>query len=94
MTYEVKDLFQVQSELVDAKVEIAANRAIDRVIDQIAGMRAEIHEINNRLTAIETKLSMRNKTQDEFRNRTIEYAFKTGWLIIASVITMLIYFHL
>jgi len=95
MIYQAKDLFQSQAELVDAKVKIAATNAMDRVLEEIASIKVEIHEINNRLTAIETKLNMRNKMQDEFRNRTIEYVFKAGWLVIASVITTsFIYFHI
>jgi len=40
---QVKDLFQLQTELVDTKVDMAVNKAIDRVIDQITSLRHEMH---------------------------------------------------
>jgi uncharacterized coiled-coil DUF342 family protein len=42
-----KDLFQLQSELVDKKVDMAVSSAIDRVIEQISGLRTEMHSLNS-----------------------------------------------
>ncbi len=45
---EAKDLFQLQSELVDRKVDMAVNNAIDRVVEQIASLKHEMHvEMHN-----------------------------------------------
>src|ERR1700722_19135161 len=102
MQYSVKDLFQLQAELVDAKVDVAANKAGDRIIERIESLRAEMHEFRHdiieRLTAVETRLGMRNEMQSEIRNRTIEYAYKAGWLVLVAVISAIVsatflYFH-
>lgn len=43
MQSQAKDLFQLQSELVDRKVEMVANQAIDRVVDQIISLKLELN---------------------------------------------------
>lgn len=116
MAYQANDLFQLQAELVDSKVEIATMKAIDRIVDQISGLRTEFHEhiswlrtelhelkfdmnkrfsaVESRLSAVETKLGMKNETRDEFRNRFIEYAFKAGWLLLAAIVSgVFLYLH-
>ena len=40
---QAKDLFHLQTELVQMKVDMAVNRTIDRVIDQITSLRHEMH---------------------------------------------------
>jgi predicted methyltransferase len=49
--YQTKDLFQVQSELVDAKVEIAVSKASDRIIEcienRIENLGAEVHALKD-----------------------------------------------
>jgi hypothetical protein len=45
MQYQSKDLFQLQIELVDSKVENATNKAMDRVIDRLDALKSEIHEL-------------------------------------------------
>ncbi len=40
---QAKDLFQLQTELVDTKVDMAVSKAIDRVIDQINSLKHEMH---------------------------------------------------
>lgn len=113
MQYAAKDLFQLQTELVNAKVENGVNNAIDKFIQHIDALRTEIHDLRkemndrfnvvdnrlnvleNRMTAVETKLGLRNELQSELKNRTIEYAFKTGWLILATVVSaVFLYFHI
>lgn len=101
MQYDAKDLFQLQQELVEAKVDMAVSRAIDRVVDQITGLRSEIHglgqemrgeihdfksSMDKRLVAVETKLGISNETQHLVRTKFIEYAFKTGWVFLATLI--------
>jgi hypothetical protein len=101
--YQAKDLFQLQAELIDLKVDMAASRASDRVIEHISGLRKEIHvelhgikgeigevkkrlsSLENRTTAVETKLGMVNDTQKEFRSKFIEYSFKAMWIILPTV---------
>lgn len=100
---EAKDLFQLQTELIDMKVDMAASKAIDRVIDQISGLRNEIHvemhgiknemhemnkrfsSLENRTTAVETKLGMVNDTQKEFRSKFIDYSFKALWILLSAM---------
>jgi len=109
MAYQANDLFQLQTELVEAKVDIAVGKASDRIIDRISdrieNLTIEVHKLNNRLAAVETKLGnrlaavevklgMRNETRDELRNRFIEYTFKAGWLILAAVVSgVFLYLH-
>jgi hypothetical protein len=55
-SYDAKDMFQLQSELVEVKVNMAVNNAIDRVIQRIDELRDDIHHIEKRLAAAETSL--------------------------------------
>jgi hypothetical protein len=58
-------------------------------------MNIRFSSVENRLTAVETRLGMRSKMQSEWRNRTIEYVFKGGWLMLAAMVsTVLLYFHI
>lgn len=66
---QTKDLFQLQTELIDMKVDMVVSRAIDRAITQLSdllhneiqGMRNEMHvrfsSIDDRLSSIDTRLS-------------------------------------
>jgi len=122
--YEAKDLFQLQADLVDTKVEIAQTKAIDRVIERIDALKTDVHDlrqemntrfvavesritavetklsnrifgVENRLTAVETKLGMRDQVHDKVKSYAIEYAFKGGWLALATVVsTVFLYFHI
>lgn len=99
MSYsEAKSLFQLQTELTDSKVELAVSTAIQQVVNQIidlkqemhreiGGLRHEMHELGNRLTAVETALGIRNKLREEVRTRFFDYTFKAGWLILGSALT-------
>ncbi|MEO8964709.1 MAG: hypothetical protein ABI370_08560 [Gammaproteobacteria bacterium] len=40
---QANDLFQLQTELVDMKVEMAVSKSIDRVVEQITNLRYEMH---------------------------------------------------
>ena len=109
MHNHAKDLFQLQTELVEAKVDMAVNQKIDRVIEQITDLKNEMHEemrdlryciidvdtnIGSRMIAVETKLGIVNETKGELRNRFFDYAFKTGWLILGGIFTFgLIHLH-
>src|SRR5690242_3051414 len=93
ITNQVKDLFQLQTELIDGKVDMAVSKAIDRVIDQIGGLRNEMHSMNHdmhkqfsslerRSAIVEASLASIKETQKEIRNKTIEYSFKAGWFFL------------
>lgn len=100
-----KDMFYLQAELVDMKVDMAASKAIDRVIEQIHGLRNELHEfrdevnlrftevgnrissLSERVVAIETKLGIVTDSRKEIRSRVIDYCFKAGWLLLASIVS-------
>jgi len=103
-----KDLFQLQSELVEAKVNIAVNDKIDRVVEQIhllkdemrndmQNLRNEVHdfriETNSRLIAVETKLGMNSEFRRDIRTRLLDYIFKAGWLVLGFIVTFLLYHH-
>ncbi len=106
MQYTAKDFFQLQTDLVDAKVNTVVNDNISLVIAQISALKDEVHDlrhemnqrfshVENRLTAVETKLGMRIELQNELRNRAVEYGFKAGWLILATIVSMvLLIFHI
>ncbi len=53
---QTKSLFQLQSTLVDTKVEIAVKNAISQVVDQIMALRHEIsglrHELHSEINAL------------------------------------------
>ncbi len=46
---QARDLFQLQSELVDTKVSMAVSQANDRVIEQINDLRQDIHALTNKM---------------------------------------------
>ena len=102
-----KDLFQLQTELIEMKVDMAVSKAIDRAITQlsdlIAGVRDEVHElrgemnarfssVEQRLIAVETKLGIKNIFHTEIRSRTLDYSFKAGWLAAGGIIMYAIIF--
>jgi len=101
MQYQAKDLFQLQSELVEAKVDMAVSHAIDRVLDRIDGLQRDMDtrftemdkSMGNRFTSLEkdmvavkTKLGMADDTQSEIRSRFIEYTFKYASKALGLVI--------
>lgn len=105
MHYLPKDLFQLQSELVEAKVNIAVNDTIDRVVMQIHSLRDEMHDmrlemntrfssLESRITAVETKLGMTHELRRDIRTRLLDYIFKAGWLVLAYIGAYLLYLGL
>jgi chromosome segregation ATPase len=62
-----KDLFQLQTELIDTKVTMAVNQVIDKVVNQIIalkgemheeirGVKGEIHTLNDRFASVDNRL--------------------------------------
>ncbi len=90
MPIEAKTLFQLQTELIDGKVEMATIKAIDRVLDRIdtlqKDMDARFTVLGQDMVAVKTRLGMNNETQSLLRAKLIDYAFKGGWLIAAIAI--------
>lgn len=83
---------------MEAKVDIAVGKASDRIIERIETLRTEVHELNIRLAAVETKLGMKNEIREQIRNRFIDYAFKASWLLSAAIVSVIasalfLYFH-
>lgn len=101
--------FILQSELVDAKVEVSVSRAVAAVVEQIVSLRQEMHqemgslrsqmhEFSTRLVAVETTLVLLKERHNQIRERFLDYSFKAGWLIIISLLSGLfswlaIYLH-
>jgi hypothetical protein len=92
--YHAKDLFQLQSELVQMKVDMAVNKSIDRVVEQITNLRYEMHtdlsSLKNEVIAIETKLGMVNARRKGWYDRIMDNLFKTGWAWLSLLFAYLI----
>jgi len=99
---EPNSLFQLQTNLIDMKVDMAVSATIDRVVDQIrnlkdemGGLRHEMHAeffaLGNRVTAIETKLGMVTETRKAVFDRVMDYIFKTVWTLSAVILPYLVY---
>ena len=93
--YNAKDMFQLQSELIEVKVDMAVSKAIDRVVDQITELRGDIHHLDKRLAATEahmdkrfaaTEASLNNlqKITAQVGTRLLDYGMKAMWTIVAS----------
>lgn len=76
---EAKDLFHLQTELIDMKVDMAVGKAIDRVIDQMQGlesrMHAEMHGLRNDMHGIRHDMNKRFSSLD---NRVIAIETRLG----------------
>ncbi len=74
-----KDLFQLQTELIEMKVDMAVSKTIDRAImqlsDLISGVRDEVHELrgemNARFSSVDSRIS-------SVENRLIAVETKLG----------------
>lgn len=68
---EANNLFRLQTDLIDSKVEVAVSKVIDRVVDQIRGLesrmyneihglRSEMHgfrdDMNKQLTSLDNRV--------------------------------------
>jgi hypothetical protein len=80
MHSQAKDLFQMQAQLVDVKVDMAVNNAIERVVQQIHDLRHEMRDrfvsLENRMIAVETRLGISQETKTQIKTKFIEYVFK------------------
>ncbi|MGB6976752.1 MAG: hypothetical protein WBE18_04780 [Gammaproteobacteria bacterium] len=97
MQNEARNLFQVQLELVDSKVDKAVNQSISRVVEQIVSLRHEMHQeisglrnemhkefsdLKGRMSAVESRLGMKNEWQNGVRTRVLDYSFRAAWLLM------------
>src|SRR5579872_2866437 len=106
MTNQVKDLFQLQAELVDMKVEMAVSKAIDRVIEKINDLKTEVHDLRHemkdefssldrRVVAIETRLGMNGERRKAWYERTLDFIFKAAWAWSSvALFYLMTHFHL
>jgi hypothetical protein len=99
---QAKDLFQLQSELVQVKVDMAVNNAIDRVLDSIADLKGDIkgdiNHLEKRFTSLEhrvksTKATLlwQNSVIRKVHTKFIDYSFRAGWFALASLGSFLLY---
>jgi len=92
---EPNSLFQLQTNLIDLKVDMAVSTSIDRVVEQMRDLRHEMHAefytLGNRVTAIETKLGMVTETKKAVFDRVMDYIFKTVWTVTAVILPYLAY---
>jgi uncharacterized coiled-coil DUF342 family protein len=81
---QARNIFQLQTELIDTKVDMAVSNGIDRVVSQISDLRSEMHgfreDVNKRLIAVETKLGMVSEKRKAWYERFMDILFKTGWV--------------
>lgn len=93
--YNAKDMFQLQSELIEVKVDMAVSKAIDRVLERIDVVRGDIHHLDKRLAATEAHMDKRlaatekslndiEKITDQVRTRLFDYGMKAIWIMIGG----------
>ncbi len=80
---QAKDLFQLQSELIDAKVDMAVTKAIEPVVQQLIELRSEMRRDMHRLeNKIQSEVhELRNDMNIRFsslENRVIAVETKLG----------------
>lgn len=94
MNSTAKDLFQLQTELVDMKVDMAVSKSIGLVLERIDTGFKEVDgrliSLKEEMVAVKTRLNMHSETKSIVRARFIDYTFKTGWIIGTAVLTFLL----
>ena len=76
---EAKDLFQLQTELVDMKVDMAVSNAIDRVVAQLTDLKNEMQGLRGEMHAeIHGLRAEMNKRFSSLENRMIAVETKLG----------------
>lgn len=106
---QARDLFHLQTELIDTKVDMAVSRSIDRVIEQISALKTQMHSeihdlkidmhnrfssLDNRIIALETKVGMNSESRKTVRDKILDYLFKSGWAALTLAFSyLIIQFH-
>jgi hypothetical protein len=96
-----KDLFQLQTELIDAKVDMAVSKANDRVVDLIIDLKGQVvdlkSEMNHQFAHLEGRVKTIEKEQNstaklltEVRSKVIDYSFRGGWVILTGVVVLVV----
>lgn len=100
--HKAKNLSQLQTELDEVKIDMAALHAIDRVMDRIERFRLEMHEelkgVRDDLSGIKEDVSSMDKRLVAVETR-LGMLSRTGWIIVTGVgallaHTVLLHFHL
>ncbi len=60
---------------------------------ELSDIRLEIRKLDNRLSSVETALSLRNQVRSEIRTRFLDYTFKAGWLVALVAISVSLLHH-
>lgn len=78
---QAKTLFQLQTDLIDTKVNMAVNNAIDRVVEQITNLRYEMHteigSLRHEMHDLKTEMNNRFSSLD---NRVIAIETRLGMI--------------
>lgn len=96
-----KDLFQLQTELIDAKVDMAVSKSVDRVIEQIIDLKGQMNSQFSHLESHFSKLEHRVDNNDkalysitnllgELRSKFISYSFRGGWVVLAGMVIIIV----
>jgi len=94
---QAKDLFHLQTDLIDTKVDMAVSKAIDRVLDRIdnmdrgmnqrfAQMEKHFTSVEHRVHSTEDRLRSLNDILGQIRTKFIEYGFKSIWIVSSAII--------
>ncbi len=79
VTSQTRDLFQLQTELVDMKVDMSVSKAIAQVVDQINQLRNDMH---TQFNSLKTEINdLRHEMRDRFsllENRVTAVETKLG----------------
>jgi hypothetical protein len=87
------------------KVDMAASKAMDRVISLITDLKNEMHELRHdmnlgfaaldkRVVAIETRLGIIGEKRKRIYDRAIDYLFKVGYATSTFILSYLAYLML
>jgi hypothetical protein len=99
-----KDLFQLQSQIIDSKIEMAINKSTDRIIDNINKIKFTIEKPTIEQSTIELCMKemedRMNQRLDDLKsinsnlNRLNKLFFISGFLIAIPISAILIIPHL
>lgn len=94
---QARDLFQLQTDLIDAKVDMAVSKAIDRVLDRIDNLDRDMNQrfahLEGRFTSLEHRVQANEKsllslqdTLTQIRNKFINHGVKSIWVISSTIV--------
>lgn len=87
---QVNDL-RTQVNDLRTEVHTQINELKTEIREEIHELRHEMRDrfslLENRVTAVETRLGMVGESRKEIRNRFIDYCFKAGWLLLGATVS-------